>query len=68
MQARREGTTISGLVRDAARRRYMGGMEERSSAMQAFAWAGKGRTDLLDAVKHIRSLRRGNRLERLRKQ
>ena len=68
MQARKEGTTISGLVRDAARQRYMGGMEERRSAMQAFAGIGRGRTDIRDTVKYIRSLRRGNRLERLQKQ
>jgi len=68
MQARKEGTTISALVRDAARQRYMGGMEERKSAMQAFAGAGKGHNDIRDTVKYIRSLRRGSRLERLQKQ
>lgn len=67
-QARREGTTISELVRQAARERYMGRLEERTRAMQAWIGVRKGRKDMEDPVEYVRGLRRGNRLERLHEQ
>jgi len=66
--ARREGTTISDLVRQAARQRYMGGMEDRCRAMQALVGIRKDRADMQDSAKYVRSLRQGSRLERLQKQ
>jgi hypothetical protein len=68
-RARREGTTISALVRQAARERYLGNLDERRKAMLAFVGIRKGRKDLPDSTEeYVRSLRRDTRLERLRKQ
>jgi predicted DNA-binding ribbon-helix-helix protein len=67
-QARREKTTISDLVRRAARERYMGGIEERRSAMRALVGLRAGRDDAQDTAKYVRELRKGDRIERLRKQ
>jgi len=66
--ARREGTTISDLVRQAARERYLGGLDERREAMRAFAGIRKNRPEFADPVAYVRSIRRGSRLERLQKQ
>jgi hypothetical protein len=59
------GTTISDLVRQAARERYLSNLDERREAMQAFVGIRKGRPEWSDAVKYVRKLRRGSRLERL---
>ncbi|MGB8013508.1 MAG: ribbon-helix-helix protein, CopG family [Terriglobales bacterium] len=65
-RARSEKTTISHLVREAARDRYLGNLEERRRAMLAFVGIRKDRKDLPDSTeKYIRSLRRDTRLERL---
>ncbi len=67
-RARREGTTISDLVRQAARERYLGNLDERREAMLAFVGIRKDRKDLPDSTdEYVRSLRRDTRLERLRK-
>jgi hypothetical protein len=66
-RARTEGTSISDLMRKAARERYLGKLEGRQEAMQAFVGIRKDRSDLPDSVEYVRSLRRGNRLERLEK-
>ena len=66
--ARRDGTTISDLVRRAARERYLGNLEERREAMMAFVGIRKDRKDLPESTEeYVRSLRRDTRLERLRK-
>lgn len=65
-QARREKTTVSDLVRRAARERYMGGVEQRARAMQAIVGMWTDRSDLPDTESYIRGLRRGDRLKRLR--
>jgi len=65
-RARQEGTSISELVRRAARERYLGNLEERKAAMQALIGIGRDRPEFRDPVRYIRSLRRGNRIERLR--
>ena len=67
-EARREGTTVSDLVRRAARERYMSGMEERRSAMRALVGLRANRDDIQDTAKYVRDLRKGDRIERLRKQ
>lgn len=66
-RARRQGTTISELVRQAVRQQYLGGREGRARAMREFIGIRKERTEPLDAVEYVRELRRGDRLERLRK-
>ncbi|HEX4064918.1 MAG TPA: CopG family transcriptional regulator [Acidobacteriaceae bacterium] len=65
-QARREKTTVSDLVRRAARDRYLGGREERARAMQAWVGVWKDRDDLPDTEQYVRNLRDDDRLERLR--
>jgi len=66
-QARREGTSISDLVRQAARERYLGKLDARQQAMRAFVGIRKDHAESDDAVKYVRDLRRGKRIERLRK-
>ena len=61
-QARKEGTTISDLVRQAARERYLGKLEERREAMQAFAGIRKDRSDPSDSARYVRRLRHGRRI------
>jgi Ribbon-helix-helix protein, copG family len=63
-RARQQGTTISELMRQAARKEYIGKLEGRREAMQAFVGICKDR-DLPDSTQQVRSLRRGARLERL---
>jgi hypothetical protein len=68
-RARRQGTTISDLVRQAARERYLGNLDERREAMLGIVGIWKDRTDLPDSTEeYVRNLRRDDRLERLRKQ
>ena len=67
-RARKQGTTISNLVRQAAREHYLGDLERRKRAMQAFIGIRKDRSDLSDSVEYVRRLRRGSRIERLGKQ
>jgi hypothetical protein len=66
-RARQEATTISDLVRQAARERYLGKVEERRVAMQAFVGLRKDRDDLRDSSETIRELRRGSRIAKLAK-
>ncbi len=66
-RARSGKTTISELVRQAVRERYLGKHDERTKAMQAFVGIRKTGSDAPDASDYIRSLRRGDRLERLHK-
>jgi hypothetical protein len=64
-QARREGTTISELVRQAARERYVGKLDDRQAAMRAIVGIRKERSDMPDATEYVRRLRRDDRLARL---
>jgi hypothetical protein len=67
-QARRDGTSVSALVREAARDRYLGNLEERRKAMEGIVGIWKDRTDLPDSTEeYVRSMRRGNRIDRLLK-
>ncbi len=47
------------------RDRYLSKRDEQAKAMQEFVGIRKNRAESVDAVKYIRSLRRGGRLERL---
>jgi hypothetical protein len=60
-----DGTTISELVRVAARDRYLGNREKRREAMMGIVGLWKDRTDLEDTRTMIRRLRKDTRAERL---
>ena len=64
-RAQRENTTISELVRQAVRERYVGSHEQRLSAMQGFAGIRKPRAGDTNATEEVRRLRKGNRIDRL---
>ena len=66
-RAKLSGSTISELVREAARERYLGKLDERKKAMNAFAGLWKERTDIKGSTAYVRRLRRGTRLNRLGK-
>jgi hypothetical protein len=59
------GTTMSELVRVAARDRYMGNLKERRAAMMGIVGLRKDRLDAEDTETFIRNLRDDDRLERL---
>ena len=64
-RARSQKTTISELVRQAVRDRYLGRQDERKKAMEEFVGIRKEDSKALDAVEYVRGLRRGSRLDRL---
>ena len=66
-RARSRKTTVSELVREAARERYLGKQDEQRKAMQEFVGSGKRRSAPLDTAQYVRNLRRGDRLDRLQK-
>jgi plasmid stability protein len=66
-RARKEGTSISDLVREAARERYLGSLEKRREAMLAIVGIRKDVPDSLDSTEYVRRLRQGKRLGRLHK-
>ena len=66
-RARGEKTTISELVRQAVRERYLGNREERTKAMQDFVGIRKDSPSARNAAGYVRGLRRGHRLDALHK-
>jgi len=68
IQAKAQKTTISELVRQAVRDRYLGNQEARIKAMQAFVGSRKTSPDDLSAVEEVRRLRKGTRIERIHNQ
>lgn len=65
-RAQQDRTTVSELVRKAARERYMGNLEGRRTAMLGIKGLWKDRTDLPDTETYIRELRSSaNRMKRL---
>jgi hypothetical protein len=62
--ARSQKTTISELVRQAVRERYLGSQQQRQLAMQRFVGSRKAPVTS-PATQEVRSLRRGTRLDRL---
>jgi hypothetical protein len=64
-RARSLGTTVSELVRQAVRERYLGKLDERREVMQAFVGIRKDRADMGDSSEYVASIRRGSRIERL---
>jgi hypothetical protein len=65
-EARREGTTVSDLVRRAVRDRYPADREKRRKAMMAWVGVWKDRDDLPETEQYVRHLRDDDRLERLK--
>ena len=66
-RARLSGSTISELVRKAVRERYLGRLDQRKRAMQAAVGLWKDREDIGDSAAFVRKLRRGTRLQRIRR-
>lgn len=66
-QARKQGTSISELVRQAAQERYLGNLEKRQEAMQAMIGIREDVSESVDSTVYVRRLRRDKRLERLGK-
>lgn len=66
-RAQSQKTTISELVREAVRERYLGSRDQQMKAMQEFVGIRKERSEPADAVEYVRSLRRGSRLDHLYK-
>ena len=67
IRARQSKSTISELVRQAVREKYMDDKARRKEAMMAIIGLWKDRTDLPDTETYIRRLRKDNRLERISK-
>jgi hypothetical protein len=63
--AQRENKTISELVRQAVRERYVGSAEQRLFAMQSFVGVRKSRAGDTNAIEEVRRLRKGSRIDRL---
>ncbi len=61
-RAKKDGTTISELVRIAARERYLDNFDERKAAMLAVVGLWKDRTDMPDTDTYIRNIRNEDRL------
>jgi hypothetical protein len=66
--ALRQGTTISSLVREAVRERYLGKLDERRKAMETFVGISKGNARQKSAVEIVRGLRKGRRIEMLERE
>jgi len=64
-RAHGEGTTISELVRRAARESYLSDLEERKKAMQGLVGIWKDRPEFRGSTAYVRRLRRGTRMKRL---
>jgi hypothetical protein len=64
-RARSQKTTVSELVRVAARDRYLGKRDERVEAMQAFVGIRATAPGAPDSAEVVRNLRRGTRIDRL---
>jgi hypothetical protein len=74
IRARSQRTTVSHLVREAVRDRYLGSRDEQMKAMKEFVGSHKDSGPSSDAVETVRELRRSiapvgrfERLERVRK-
>jgi len=67
-RAQSEKTSVSELVRQAVRERYLGDLDRRRAAMQSVVGIRKVQGDDEDARTAVRRLRRGKRLERLAQQ
>ena len=64
-RARSQKTTVSELVREVVRERYLPKQDEQAKAMQEFIGIRKTRSEEEDAVRYVRRLRADDRLDRL---
>lgn len=61
--AARSGTTVSELIRQAAREKYLGSAPDRLEAFRSAAGLWKNHPDAAKAPAYVRKLRRGRRLD-----
>jgi metal-responsive CopG/Arc/MetJ family transcriptional regulator len=66
IRSQQAGTSISELVRQAVREKYLSAIAGRQQSMREFAGIWKNRTDLSDPEAYLRALRKGSRLKRMR--
>ena len=64
-RAQSEKTSVSELVRQAVRERYLGDLDRRRAAMQSFVGIRKVHGGDRNACMEVRRLRRGSRLDTL---
>jgi len=67
VRARQSKSTVSELVRQALREKYLDDAAGRREALLSAVGLWKDRTDLPDAQTYVRSLRKGKRLQRISK-
>lgn len=67
VRSRMSGVSISELVRQAIRDRYLSPATQKREAMQAFAGIRKDLPQIEDVETYVRGLRHGKRLDRLTK-
>lgn len=65
--ARQSRSTVSELVRNALREKYLDDAGKRKEALLSAVGLWKDRTDLPDTQTYVRNLRKGNRLNRILK-
>ena len=65
IRARQSGTSVSELVRQAVREKYVGRGRSRREIFQSIVGLWKDRTDLPDTETYVRNLRKGDRLKRI---
>lgn len=65
IQSRQRRTSISNLVRQAIRDRYVSSLADRTKAMQALVGMWRDRDEIHDSEKYVRRLRKGKRLRRI---
>ncbi|HLN01785.1 MAG TPA: CopG family transcriptional regulator [Bryobacteraceae bacterium] len=65
--SRQSGTSISDLVRQAVRERYVGEKTNREHVLKSVVGLWKDRRDLPGTESYVRSLRQGKRLERVQR-
>jgi ribbon-helix-helix CopG family protein len=67
IRAKQSKSTISELVRDAVREKYLDSSASRKEAMLAGIGLWKDRTDIPDGETYVRRLRKDDRLKRVRR-
>ena len=65
--SRQSGASISDLVRQAVRERYLGGNANRQQVLMSVVGLWRNRRDLPDTDSYVRALRQGKRLERVQR-
>jgi len=66
IRAKQSHSTISELVRQALREKYLNGMSNRKEALLAAVGLWKDRSDIPDGETYVRRLRKDHRLARIR--